>query len=230
VTATYNRLEGAIRAGWQDVVRATVVGLLNDIITERLPVAAVCHPLGFVCFPVLRHGADGICVHAWYPEPDSAPKVAPVHCHSWDLLSSVLHGSVRNQLVDLVDAPMSAQHRVFTVASGPDGDVLTATPRQVRCRLHEEESYRAGQAYQVAAGEFHRTLPPSDLAVTVVLGRQRSGVVDRVLREQHLAPSGTTRRDLHSLQESRRIAADIIDRLPAPVPESARWPVDARFG
>ncbi len=88
---------------------------------------AVRHPLGFLCFPVLRGDNLGVCVHIWTEGVRAEPTTSPMHAHSWDLVSYVLYGTVRNDIIELTDG---TDQRVFEVRSGQAGDELA---------LHEQE-------------------------------------------------------------------------------------------
>ena len=68
-------------------------------------VTAVRHPLGFVCLPLERDGGDGVCIHVWSDTLAHAESTtSQIHCHSWDLVSHVLYGQVRNVHVRVTDA------------------------------------------------------------------------------------------------------------------------------
>src|SRR4030081_347780 len=83
-----------------------VVDVLTDIADGRRDLLAVRHPLGFICLPVQRSDADGVCVHLWQAELRNARSTtSQVHAHSWDLLSYVLFGEVHNEIVDVADDP-----------------------------------------------------------------------------------------------------------------------------
>lgn len=215
MTLIYAELENSIRgADDHHRLRDKMIKALRDVAAGRLPVAAVRHPLGFTCFPLYRDNVEGVCVHAWSPVSSAETDAAPVHCHSWDLRSYVLYGTVWNDRVRVVDAPRSALYRVFRVTSRPGTDDIRATPRLVRCVYGLPERYRAGQSYTVPAGEFHRTLLPDEPTATVVLGRHQPTRSDLIVAPL-LTTAGTTDRERHTDQDSRRIARQVADRLAA---------------
>lgn len=143
-------------------------------------VVPVRHPLGFICFPVERDGPRGVCLHLWSPElPRARNTTSGIHCHSWDLTSHVLHGQVRNLIVEIEETAERPTHRVFEVRSGPDGDHLEPTDRTVRHHPGASELFHAGDAYTMPAGRFHRSVIPADgEALTLAYGQGRPGSRD----------------------------------------------------
>ncbi|MEV4219482.1 MULTISPECIES: hypothetical protein [unclassified Nonomuraea] len=143
-------------------------------------VRAVRHPLGFVCLPLERDGGEGVCIHLWSDSLAPATSTtSQIHCHSWDLVSHVLYGQVRNVHAVLDDAGPDATHRVFEVVSAADGDRISPTPRTVRHRTGLVESFGPGDTYTLPAGRFHSSVvPEGGEAATVALGRGRPGSRD----------------------------------------------------
>ncbi|QKG26739.1 hypothetical protein [Actinomadura verrucosospora] len=177
----YEEIQGDIRAGRAARTLPAWAGrVLEDAAAGRSPVAAVRHPLGFLCLPVERSGDLGVCLHIWTPEVRPVPSTtSPVHCHSWDLLSFVLYGTVRNVRMDVLEGPGAAAEgagQVFEVVSSGDVDELRATGRAVRYRPGPSATHRTGESYTLPAGVFHSTLIEDGLdAATVALGRQTPG-------------------------------------------------------
>jgi hypothetical protein len=189
-------------------------GVLAGIAAGDGGLCAVRHPLGFVCFPVLRDGDTGICIHTWSAE--TAPPAPPpfsVHAHSWDLLSYVLYGAVHNQLVSLRHRPATPTHQVFEIRTGGLFDDIQATPALVSWTGAGTQTVPAGSSYAIAAGEFHTLDIPLDYhAATVVLGRSRPDVADRLLGEIG-APDHRTYRHPCSPTETARLASATLRRL-----------------
>jgi hypothetical protein len=159
-----------------------------------------------------RDGDDGICVHVWSPGIRVELTTSPTHCHSWDLLSYVLYGTIRNDTFRLVDDSQAAQYRVFRVQSRPDVDEIRATPRLVRCESGSTEQYGAGQAYELPAGEFHRSVLLEWPAATLVLGRRRSSGADFALAVIDTA-THVVRREREGDEVSRDVARVVATRL-----------------
>ncbi|MER6947753.1 hypothetical protein ABT294_27340 [Nonomuraea sp. NPDC000554] len=143
-------------------------------------VTAVRHPLGFVCLPLERDGGEGVCVHLWSDSlPHARSTTSQIHCHSWDLVSHVLYGQVRNVHAVVTDAGRDATHRVFEVVSAADGDRITPTRRTVRHATGLVESFGPGDTYTLAADRFHSSVvPEGGEAATIALGRGRPGSHD----------------------------------------------------
>ena len=212
----YTDLDNAIRQGTAaEWVPRWALALLRDIANGRRELTAVRHPLGFLCLPVQRRGERGVCVHMWTPELLPAVKTSRMHSHSWDLTSYVLHGTLYNQHIRIVDTPDSATHRIFEVRSHGDVDELRATDRLVSCRPEAARAHGGGCVYLLSAGEFHATeVATSRLAATVVLGRTRPPAVDL-----SLGPLGTRSHTLTRSHcdrgETARAALSLAERLEA---------------
>ncbi|MGH3915638.1 MAG: hypothetical protein ACRDTC_19860 [Pseudonocardiaceae bacterium] len=152
-----------------------VLNVLCEIAQDRRDVTAIRHPLGFVCIPVERTGDQGVCVHVWSDSlPSASPTTSMIHAHSWDLISHVLYGSVRNELIDVTDAPDNPTYRIFEVHSCADIDEVRETPRLVRCQVTAAELNRQGDTYSLPAGNFHATMVHGEAATWARPG-QRSG-------------------------------------------------------
>lgn len=153
-------------------------GVLGEVGHNRTSVVGVRHPLGFVCLPVKRTDEAGICVHVWSDSlARASPTTSMTHAHSWDLISYVLYGSVRNVRNDVIDDPDEAAYRVFEVRSGGGVDEMRETPRLVRCEIRAVELSHRGDMYSLDAGVFHTTVVQGE-AATVALGSSRRGVMD----------------------------------------------------
>ncbi|MFG1944457.1 hypothetical protein [Nonomuraea sp. NPDC048826] len=148
----------------------------------------VRHPLGFVCLPLERDGGEGVCIHLWSDSLAPARSTtSQIHCHSWDLLSHVLYGQVRNVHAVVTDAGRDATHRVFEVVSEPGGDRISPTPRTVRQETGLVEVFGPGDTYTLPSGRFHSSVvPDGGQAATIALGRGRPGS-----RDLSLGPLGT---------------------------------------
>jgi hypothetical protein len=174
----YSAVDEAIRSGRaRETLPALCLRAMADIDTGRLALAAVRHPLGFLCLPVYRDGVHGVCVHVWAPGLARArPTTSDTHAHSWDLVSFVLYGGVGNALIQVEDDP-DGPWRIFEIHSHADVDELRATPRRVTPASVSRDEARAGTSYRLAAGRFHATDVPDGAEVaTVVLGLTRAGL------------------------------------------------------
>jgi hypothetical protein len=175
----YDSLHQAILNGTaSQAIPRWASGILTEVAQNHTNIASVRHPLGFMCLPVERTREAGICVHIWSDSlPHASPTTSTMHAHSWDLISYVLYGSVRNEVINVTDAPDEAEYRVFKVRSGEDVDEMRETPRLVRCELKAAELSHRDDIYSVNAGVFHRTVV-QDEAATVALGSSRQGTMD----------------------------------------------------
>src|SRR5690348_16595774 len=124
----YANIRAAIDRGTAaDEVPGIALSMIREVAEGHRNLTAVRHPLGFLCFPVRRHDGDGVCVHLWTPGVAHTLTTSPMHAHSWDLISYVLYGSLRNQRISVTDALASPTHRIFEVHSRGDVDELRAT-------------------------------------------------------------------------------------------------------
>ncbi|WP_035304793.1 hypothetical protein [Actinokineospora inagensis] len=214
----YAELSGAIERGAAERVVGWACAALDGVVAGDLPVSAVRHPLGFVCLPVVRDGAEGVCVHLWQPARGLAPPTtSPTHCHSWELLSWVLVGWLRNQTLAVDDGPRPT-HRVFRVNSDAEGDTIEATDRLVRTRAVATTTHRAGDRYALPAGVFHETIVPDteDMVATVALGVMVPDATDLSLGGLH-TKSHRVRRQVCARDETVKAAKTVLTALTHPV-------------
>lgn len=199
-------------------------GVLGEIARGRRNVAAMRHPLGFVCIPVDRSGDQGVCVHVWSDSlPSARPTTSAVHAHSWDLISYVLYGCVRNELIDVTDAPDDPAYRVFEVRSGRDVDELCETPRLVRCEISAAELNRQGDTYALPAGAFHATAVQGE-AATVALGSGRPATKDLSLGgiDTRTHRVGRQRCDRDETASAARVVTERLARIQT-LDQEDRW-------
>ncbi|OPG11496.1 hypothetical protein [Microbispora sp. GKU 823] len=190
--------------------REWALGVLGEIAeggSRGTGVRGVRHPLGFLCLPLVREGDLGVCVHVWTAGARRARSTtSQVHCHSWDLVSHVLYGQVRNVHAVVTDTTRSPTHRVFEVVSTPSGDVIRPTPRTVTYAPGRAELFGAGDTYTLVAGAFHSSVIPEDgEAATVALGRGRPGLGDLSLGPL-ATPLHHVRRERLDVAETARAA------------------------
>jgi hypothetical protein len=188
------------------------VETLREVAAGRDGIRAVRHPLGFVCLPLERAGERGVCVHVWSAQLTAGrATISTVHAHSWDLVSYVLYGALRNELVDVADDPEVPTHRLCEISSDAAGDEIRSTGRLVRRGARVSEVHQQGDVYGMPAGVFHETVPEGETA-TVALGSGRPGAVDLALGDLH---TGThrIRRQVCDRQETVRAATMVLDRI-----------------
>lgn len=196
-----------------DQVEDWIQRVVTDVVADRLPISAVRHPLGFVCLPVNRTGDDGACVHLWSPDWRPATlTTSATHCHSWDLLSYVIAGQLRNQVVRVIDAPSLATHRVFEVHSGRSGDDIRATDRLVRAEPEATSVHATGDVYRLPSGVFHQTLPDTDVVATLAFGSGQPGATDLSLGALN-SPNHHVRRELCDRENTIRAAELVLGLL-----------------
>lgn len=193
---------------------------------------AVVHPLGFLCFPLLRTPGIGVCVHVWLPQRDEfAPQLAttPVHAHSWDLLSYVLLGRIGNELVlaEPADEPQ-ATHRIYEIRSAQGADEVVPTASCVRCAREEIRFTGSGGVYALPGGEFHSSRVEEGAGAATVLLAESRGGRDRALGP--LRPGGAHRvARRHAPAALARLAAQtVLELAPASVSRGPEEPWRSR--
>jgi hypothetical protein len=195
-----------LRAFFDAVTRAPEDG-------RRAAVVAIRHPLGFVCLPLWRLADLGVCLHVWTTRVQPARlTTSPVHCHSWDLVSLVLYGSVRNNRVHVWETTDTPTHRLFDVHSGGDVDEIRATDRLVRFRPGDSQVSRPGEVYRMPAGEFHYTAVSGPEAATLVVGWSRPGMTDRSVGPMDVT-THRERRSYCDAEEGARAVHTVAERL-----------------
>ncbi|WP_433300249.1 hypothetical protein ACQP2F_02560 [Actinoplanes sp. CA-030573] len=208
----YQRLHAAVTAAAAAEIHEMVASFfLADLMSGRSGLRAVWHPLGFACLPVLRDGDEGICLHVWPELREPAPRTtSPFHCHSWDLLSHVLYGTVGNQPVDITAGD---RYRVFEAQSTAAGDDLVATERLVDAYGRTPELWGGGQTYSLPAGVFHASvIGDGSVAATVVLGKHHPKRPDLTLGDPAQSTHRVTRR-LCSAEETSAYAEMVAARI-----------------
>ncbi|MER6049567.1 hypothetical protein ABT168_19300 [Streptomyces sp. NPDC001793] len=213
----YDTLDRLLRPGTPPgAPRAGVTGALEDIARGKRELRAVHHPLGFLCLPLVRDGARGVCVHLFGTGVPADPTAAPMHAHSWELRSYVLFGRVGNLPVTVTDETRTPTHRIFEVFSSPSGvDELRPTSRLVHCTPGPAASSGSGETYSLPAGEFHATVVArGQPAATLVLGRSLPGHTDLSLGPLHGRGHRTVRR-LCGAEHTERTVRTALRRIHA---------------
>jgi hypothetical protein len=220
----YAELHAAISAGAaEQVVPRWAAGYLGAVAAGQTPARAVRHPLGFLCLPAWRGNGLGICVHIWTGEgPPAGPTTSAVHAHSWDLISYVLFGRVRNRIVRVSDTGADPRtntaheptHRVFEIHTGPVVDALRRTARLVRWHTDAIDDHGRGEVYTLPSGVFHTTVVDG-YAATVALGRDRPGAVDLSLGGVHTTDH-LVRRERCDPEQTRKAVSTVLANLGSP--------------
>jgi hypothetical protein len=123
------------------------------------------HANGFLKLVVSEYpdGTSRERVHIW----DAPFTDANIHSHRWDFTSSVLAGSLRNEVYEYEDDPDGDQFRHDWQGGGPAGDGTFTYVARCRARLVDARTYRAGDVYEQDARLLHKAVVDGS-AVTMV--------------------------------------------------------------
>ncbi|WP_040811495.1 hypothetical protein [Nocardia concava] len=204
-------------------MRDAAIRALDSILEDESPVTALLHPLQFICLPLVREGEYGMCLHVWDPDSQRELPFAPlttsrVHAHSWDLVSHVLYGEVRNNVFSVSDTETNPEHRIVEIHSDSERgiDAIRPTPRLVSSAVIRSDLYGEGDSYDLGAGIFHTT-EVEGAAATLAFGRGRAKAVDLSLANIGISPHTVPRRRCDQ-ETTRRLVRPVLDRLREAVP------------
>ncbi|MEV2220839.1 hypothetical protein AB0E01_13265 [Nocardia vinacea] len=188
--------------------------VLEEIADGRTTIAAVAHPLGFVCLPLRREGERGVCVHAWRDDvPQVAPTTSFIHAHSWDLFSYVLYGAIRNNVIEITDTVTDPTHRVAEIRSTGPIDEIRPTGRLVRSAAVATELTSRNAVYTLDGGIFHTSVVDGH-AATLAFSSACPGAIDLSLADLDTPPHLVRRRYCDRV-ETAHIAREVLARLQA---------------
>ncbi|GAB4588260.1 hypothetical protein [Nocardia sp. IFM 10818] len=205
----------------KSAARVATARLLDQIIDRKTTINALLHPLGFICYPLERDGHRGVCLHAWDDElwqgqPHTELTTSPIHSHSWDMVSYVVHGTVCNSVIEISDADTQPEFRVAEIHSDGDIDMIRPTDRLVRATVVASEWHSDGDVYRLDARVFHTTSVTGP-AVTLAFGSGNRGAVDLSLAPLEVVPHAVHRTRCDE-ETTVRFARAIRERIADPAP------------
>lgn len=199
-------------SSYQGFVR-TCVSVLDQIVSREWELAAIRHPLGFLCLPLVREPGWGVCIHVWTGRlPARRPTTSGMHAHSWDLESFVLYGVLGNAVFDLTPDCASGTYQLLDVVSGADCDEIQPTGRRVTCTEVSRDLISSGEVYLLPTGVFHETFLGADPEVATLVLAQTQDLPDRVLGPVDLRAHVVTRQRCTG-DDTRAVAQMVRDRL-----------------
>lgn len=131
------------------------------------------HPNGFLKVTI-REEADGssLRLHAW---EDHIPDDLDIHQHRADFTSTVLEGSMNEEIWEYRDDPGGTHERLTAdcwTQGDEDGDIYRVDEKapRVRCRIEPVSllTHKAGETYHRPATDLHRVFPVKLPLVTLV--------------------------------------------------------------
>ena len=125
------------------------------------------HPLGFAMCKLIDDGISSLRVHVWpnHVQFQQTPAWL-VHNHLFHLKSWVLAGEIENHEY-LVDGSKE-EHAVYETRYKQGKSILHKSQNTCSKKIISNESFLAGQTYEVATGVFHKSeIKSAGVAVTV---------------------------------------------------------------
>lgn len=126
--------------------------------TEISRLSLLKHPLGFLHSVIERDGDYAMRLHIW-PEgerPHQSP-FWPIHNHRFDIVSSILCGSLENRFYSLQPSKTNPTHRLYRVEYVGRGSVLYPTEIMVEVAECGSQSMTARTRYVIGAGLYHQS-------------------------------------------------------------------------
>jgi hypothetical protein len=123
-------------------------------------------------------GSADVRLHWWseqFRDPRITRETGAVHLHSFNMFSRVLHGRVRNTLIDFdnvfgpTSSPIASGDTVWTMWQYENG--VPTMRGQGFCETLAETEYVAGDTFRMPAGVYHFYEPIDGDALTMVYRR-----------------------------------------------------------
>lgn len=148
---------------------------LGDLIgrTELGCLTLLKHPLGFLHSVIERDRDYAMRLHIW-PEGERPYQYPfwPIHNHRFDLVSSVLCGSLENRFYSVHPSEANPTHRLYRVEYIEGASLLRPTDTLVAVTESGSQSLTTRACYVINAGKYHQSDIASDcFTATIVLTR-----------------------------------------------------------
>jgi len=127
-------------------------------------------PLGFYRVYLTTQNAmqEGIYLHAWLDQNQFRQGAEPeVHSHIFDMNSTVLIGSLRNEIFTAKPA-LNGTHYFVKVHYNDGSPLREVENRMCRIELSHQENVSSGNEYTQKSGLFHRTIVTEYPLVTLM--------------------------------------------------------------
>lgn len=95
-------------------------------------------------------------LHIWN-HGSAVPDVSDIHDHPWGFTSTIICGSVTNQLFVIDEATKANNMLRQEIVCGPGGHSV-GTPTPVHLDEHSQRTYGPGESYSQRADQLHRTI------------------------------------------------------------------------
>lgn len=131
------------------------------------------HPLGFLHTVIERDMDYAMRLHIWTESkrPYQYP-FWPIHSHRFNLVSSILCGSLKNRLYSVLPSEANPTHRLYRVQYIEGTSNLHPTERLVNLTESGSHTVRARESYVISAGQYHQSdVAPDCFAATLALTR-----------------------------------------------------------
>jgi hypothetical protein len=116
---------------------------------------------------------DGSRYHIWHPDLIDHTLEAPIHTHRWDLKSTILYGSLADELIQVYPEPYLGAYVEVVTANSELPCVNTQYTEADRVNfISTPRLFSRDQTYTIPRGVYHKTTP-RELTVTRI---ERSGI------------------------------------------------------
>lgn len=129
------------------------------------------HALGFIHCRIAQNDQGTLRLHIWFKNGShAAEQLEKIHDHKFSLNSYVLHGTICNEVFELIGASSRQyQYQAYAVKYLNNGSELIPLDAYYNVGDVSSNIIGAGCYYTVDSKEFHRSSPVnSEMAITLV--------------------------------------------------------------
>ncbi|WP_408913073.1 hypothetical protein ACJUA3_11985 [Citrobacter freundii] len=129
------------------------------------------HALGFIHCRLAQNDHGTLRLHIWFENNShTAEQLEKIHDHKFSLNSYVLHGTICNEVFELIGAaPSQYEYQAYAVKYLNNGSKLIQLDTYYNVGDVRSNIIGAGGYYTVDSKEFHRSsLVNSDMAISLV--------------------------------------------------------------
>lgn len=129
------------------------------------------HALGFIHCRLAQNEQGTLRLHIWFQnDSHTSEQLEKIHDHKFSLNSCVLHGTICNEVFNLIEAsPRKYEYQAYAVKYLNNGSELIPLDIYYNVGNIFSNITKAGNYYTVDSREFHRSsLVDSEIAISLV--------------------------------------------------------------